>query len=70
MTCYVPYDGRIKLDGYDVGLVYEHIDEYGNPRWWWSARVNGRGIDNYGASRRYAFAAAVRDCEQEAAVIR
>lgn len=74
MTCYVTYDGTIKLDGYVVGKVYQDpvANEPDALVWRWAAKVNGRCIDSGGwrSVRWYAFDCARKHVEHEAAVIR
>lgn len=71
MTCYVTYDGTIKLDNHVVGQVHE-LTCFAPGCWAWWARVNGRSVAFYsgGSDRETARNCAREFCEEEAMVIR
>jgi len=71
MTCYVTYDGTIKLDNHVVGMVRPVL--LGPHTWWvWAARVNGADIGTTAGAiqRDLAFDWACEECLLEATVIR
>ena len=72
MTCYVTYDGTIKLDNCKVGFVRCMRPKTAGLHWWvWDAVVNGRSLGNYGdIVRSLAIKNAIDAVEQASAVIR